>query len=415
MIGEKYAVNVRTGRLGFGILFLIFQMMVGGCLAQTGKTTGYVISPGKSSVTIPFELEDNRIFVDVKLNGKGPFHFILDSGAGNAITPEVARLLGLKLENPFQVSGVGENTEQGWRTAIDSIELGDIKGSNQAFSVFSLDTIKNAIGFRKFDGLIGFELFSSFVAKIDYQNSNVSFTDPGEFSYTGKGVVIPSEFSGHIPRIDAELDGFRGKFIIDTGDRSSLTLFVPFIEKNKLRDKYAPKIEVVTGWGIGGPVKAQVIRTGTLKLDEFAVKDPVTRLPLLKSGGFTENAAIGSIGTGVLKRFNIIFDYRRSRLILEKNANFSTRDDYDGAGMWLSQKGEIFAVTDIAAAGPAAGAGIRTGDEIISINGIKSESLSLPQVRTMLKYRPENTSDVKLTVQTGTARKEISLTLKEII
>jgi hypothetical protein len=38
------------------------------------------LMPGKGSFNMPFELVDNRIFIDVQLNGKGPFKFILDTG-----------------------------------------------------------------------------------------------------------------------------------------------------------------------------------------------------------------------------------------------------------------------------------------------------------------------------------------------
>jgi hypothetical protein len=31
--------------------------------------------------TVPFELVDNRVFVEAKLNGQGPFHVLLDTGA----------------------------------------------------------------------------------------------------------------------------------------------------------------------------------------------------------------------------------------------------------------------------------------------------------------------------------------------
>jgi hypothetical protein len=41
--------------------------------------------------TIAFEWIDNRIFVPVTINGEGPFHLILDTGANLAVSPEVAR------------------------------------------------------------------------------------------------------------------------------------------------------------------------------------------------------------------------------------------------------------------------------------------------------------------------------------
>ena len=30
-----------------------------------------------------FDLVDNRVFVDAKINGRGPYHLLLDTGAGS--------------------------------------------------------------------------------------------------------------------------------------------------------------------------------------------------------------------------------------------------------------------------------------------------------------------------------------------
>src|ERR1043165_3549757 len=58
---------------------------------------------------IPFELIDNRIVINIKLNGK-TFRVMFDSGAGYIIAPEVVKGLGLKVESAGQSGGVGEKT-----------------------------------------------------------------------------------------------------------------------------------------------------------------------------------------------------------------------------------------------------------------------------------------------------------------
>src|SRR6266404_480418 len=46
--------------------------------------------------TIPFTLHDNRLLVDVFLNGQGPFVMVFDTGGANTLTPEVQKVLELK-------------------------------------------------------------------------------------------------------------------------------------------------------------------------------------------------------------------------------------------------------------------------------------------------------------------------------
>jgi hypothetical protein len=53
--------------------------------AQVATPKNLSFDGGKGSFTIPFELVDNRIFVNVMLEGRGPFRFILDTGAGSAL------------------------------------------------------------------------------------------------------------------------------------------------------------------------------------------------------------------------------------------------------------------------------------------------------------------------------------------
>src|SRR5918994_7255928 len=66
-------------------------------------------SSGKSALAIPFELDDNLIYVRVSVNGSRPLSFILDTGAHSIIHARQARSLGLKLKLIGQGGGIGSN------------------------------------------------------------------------------------------------------------------------------------------------------------------------------------------------------------------------------------------------------------------------------------------------------------------
>ena len=398
------------------LLIIVLQInLVCGCSAQSAiKDSDYFILSQRTQAIVPFELLDNRIFIDVKINSQGPFRFLLDSGGGNLVTPEVARELNLKKENSFQTGGVGEQTVEAWNTTISQIDIGEVRATNQNFVVLSLEDIKDAIGFKRLDGLVGFQLFSSLAAKIDYERNLLTFTKFSDYSARKGETVIPFQFSGRIPKIDAEIDGFRGKLKIDTGDRSALTLYAPFVKENRLREKYAPKVETITGWGIGGPVRGQVMRAKKISIAEFNVENTVARLPIVKSGAFMDASVMGSVGTGFLKRFTVTFDYSRQQLIFAKNRNFSAPDEYDRAGMWLSQRANVFEVLDVSANSPAAKAGIKAGDKILAVNNQPSDKLFLPDVRSLLK-RADLKEPIKLSVQTGKISRDVFIILKDII
>src|SRR4029453_13756898 len=65
------------------------------------------VRPGKSAITIPFELDDNLIYVRVSVNGSRPLLFILDTGPHSIIHAKHARSIGLKLKKIGQAGGIG--------------------------------------------------------------------------------------------------------------------------------------------------------------------------------------------------------------------------------------------------------------------------------------------------------------------
>jgi hypothetical protein len=60
---------------------------------------------GGDSFGVPFESVDNRIFVNVWLEGRGPFKFILDTGGYAGLSVETAKRVGLKLGNEVEGRG----------------------------------------------------------------------------------------------------------------------------------------------------------------------------------------------------------------------------------------------------------------------------------------------------------------------
>jgi len=340
-----------------------------------------------------FDLVDNRIFVSVRLNGRGPFRFILDSGSdGHLIRPEVAKQLGLKPEGNEQGKGNGASSEEGWQTHIASVQLGSFTLLSQEAAVLPFSQALNLFGTARVDGILGLPAFQQQVLKIDYDQRRLTFTPFDKFIYTGSGKVLTFEQnSDDIPAVFANLDGIPGNFGLDTGARASLLLFPPFVEKNLLAEKYSSRVEGVTGWGFGGPVKTKLARARKLDLGGFSISNPITRLMTQPSGTSSSAEEDGLIGEDVLKQFNVIFDYKHHQIILEPNRRFGHQDSYDRTGMWVAQDGNDFPVVDVIANGPAAEAGIAPGDKITAINGVPAARLALPELRERWSEEPPGT------------------------
>jgi hypothetical protein len=348
----------------------------------------FAIVGGQATAKVPFEIIDNRVFIAVRINGQGPFSFILDTGASDfALSEETAAKLKLQVKSGEDFSGVGEKAVHSGQTHLATVRIGDLLFSDLDGSVFPTLEFGDVFGKRSLDGVVGLEVFQRVVARHDYVGRMLTFTLPEKFSYSGTGVIVHFELPQQIPVVDADLDGVHGSFGIDTGARSSLLIYAPFAAQNKLAEKYGAKLEGVTGWGIGGPVRSLLARAGALKIGGVSVTAPVIRLYTLKAGLTTTNSLAGLIGPDVLSQYDVTFDYARRRIIFEKNANYGRHDSYDHAGVWMGQAGDHFKALDVIAGGPAAEAGVKAGDIILAIDGVSTEKLLLPDVREKIRRK----------------------------
>ncbi len=373
----------------------------------------YTFAGGKTVTTIPFELINNHIYVRARIDGQGPYRMLCDTGGANVVTPTLARSLGLKSEGALQGKGVGEKSEDFGLAKTETLQVGDVTLRDQLFYVFPMEQL-HAVEGIPVNGLVGYEIFKRFVVKVDYERHEITLTEPASFAYHGDGIAVPFQFNNNIPQVDGEIDGIAGKFDIDTGSRASLDLMKPFAEKHDLAAHYGTKLQAVTGWGVGGAARSLLTRAKLLRLGKVQVAAPVTALSLQSKGAFAGQYAAGNVGAGVLKRFNITFDYPHQQLFFEPNANYAKPDVYDRSGMWLNVAGDAFELMDVTAGGPAALAGLKIGDRISAIDGHPAVQLTLPQVRDRFRSDPPGTH-IPLTVESGGRQREVVLVLQDLI
>jgi hypothetical protein len=421
--GVRIAHNVRInlGDPKYDVVLTIDSIAFNGAIDSAQFTMpappppDFGFAQGASAVAVPFELVNNHIYVDVKLNGRGPYRLLCDTGGANVVTPALAIELGLKTEGQLEGAGVGEKSEDISLTKIERLEIGDAFIDNQVFYVFPLGEFGRVEGIAA-HGLIGYEVFKRFVVRIDYEGHRLTFAAPGSFEYTGSGVRVPFKFKDHIPQVQGEIDGIPGTFDIDTGSRSTLDLMAQFVEKHRLTDRYQPKFTGVTGWGVGGPSRSALARATVLKLGDVTIGRPVIELTLQTKGAFTDQYVAGNVGAGLLKRFNLVFDYQGQAIYFERNANDASPDAFDQSGMWLNagEDGSSFEVIDVIAGGPAEIAGIRSGDRIRTVDGVSVDKLKLYELRQRFKTAAPGTG-IKLELQRGGKTARVRIVLRDLV
>lgn len=143
-------------------------------------------SADAKSATVPFEIIGSKhMAVQIKVNGKGPYRVIFDTGAPlSLLSNKVAVESGLiKKQASAGFMGLG-----GMVKAKD-FQVGDVQAKNIPVIVMDHPTVKaisEVVG--PVEGIVGFPFFARFRTTIDYQAKTLTMTpsgyDPGDVMET---------------------------------------------------------------------------------------------------------------------------------------------------------------------------------------------------------------------------------------
>lgn len=376
------------------------------------KLNDFSFVGGGNEATIPFQLINNHIYIQVGVNGH-PLHFMLDTGGANILTPQAAKSAGVASQGALQGGGVGDKSVNTGIGKVDTLTLGgQVILHNQFFGVLPLPGFSDVEGTR-FDGLVGYEVFKRFVVRIDYAGHQLTFMRPRDFKPASAGTPVPFDFLGHIPGVKGSIDGLSGEFEIDTGSRAALTLWAPFVKAHDLVARYKVSAERVIGWGVGGSTSGRVARGGILKIGSVLVHGPVLELSTATQGAGADKYIAGNIGGEILRHFTVTFDYATQHLYLKPNKHYDSPMNFDRSGMWVNASQDGFVVKSVMAGGPADQAGLKAGEIIMAVNGKPAATFSLSGFREMLSNgKPGN--KIELTIGKGKDAHTLTLVLRRL-
>ena len=305
--------------------------------------------PPQSVASIPIMVDgENKIFLKARINNSAPLTFLLDSGAGSGLVLyfKAAQALHLNPQGRGKGSGGGAGTFETKSVKGVLLQLPGVEMNNQTCVVFPPE--KTSLGFGKVvDGVIGYTLFSRYVVELDYRFKVVNLYEPQTYQYTGSGESVPIRIMSNLPfaRLTIPIAGrkpIEGEFIVDLGAaRFTAILNTPVVASRKLLTTQKT-MKDLGAEGVGGEVKLFVGRLPQLQLARFTLTDPVVHFAQDQKGLFASDDFSGVIGGELLRRFKVIFDYSRKRIILEANESFTEPFEYDMVGIRLRAESEDF-------------------------------------------------------------------------
>ncbi len=405
-------------------LLMVFICCAGPVFGQFGPGGDVVFDSGDKALAIPFELNSDKIYLQVEINNAGPFWLVLDTGSpGMILDTRVGDELGVTTGEEFEAGGAGENPFV--LAPADSIFDGSLPGItllDQPAFVGGIDAIVGPYEGRRLDGVLGgYNIFANFIVEIDYNKQIIDIYKRDGYTQRDGGTVVPIHIEGGHSAIEAQSvlangDTLAGEFMLDTGLRGTVVFNTPFVNKHELITALSPTIYTTTGGGLGGQVKTHVGRLADFVFGGFPLGPIPAGLSQLTRGAFAGDYVAGIIGSAVLQHFYVVFDYAGERLILYENTYNAGRLDFDKSGTFLVSDVDdrsVYRVVDVIDGSPADDAGLAIGDIIRGIDGSNASEISLEQVRRL--FRGDAGTQLKIEYERDGRLDTATLVLKKVI
>ena len=378
---------------------VLFHFILLGSLLGTEsplKEAGFSFREGITQTKISIEIQNNLILFPVRINGSFELNFILDTGVRTTILtePVLANFLEIDSTETISVRGLGEGEAIEANLARNvSIDLPGVmgRGINMVILPQGLVSYSELFG-KPVYGIIGFELFRSFVVEINYAKKYVKLSSPFDFKPKKKWEKLEVEINRGKPYIEAEIALPDGQietqsWLMDTGSSQALSMY-----SDKLGDP-EPSIYTLLGQGLNGSIFGKLARVPQFSLGKFTFQSIVSAFPEPEALGIIRgrNAEwYGNLGSDILSRFTLIFNYQAGEVYFKKGAKFKRSFDYNLSGVEVLAGGltfDEFRVSYVRPDSPAAQSGLQSGDEILRINGVSVDDVEIGELYGMINKK----------------------------
>lgn len=315
----------------------------------TKAQDGFVLDNVDKTV-IKFQLINNLIFVPMTVNGV-ELNFLLDSG--------VAETLLFSLENKevdfkniekITFKGLGETVDiEALKSIKNDVKIGKNFTDNSHTIFLVLDesfNISQDIGIPV-NGIIGYYFFKNHPVEINYIKKTLTvYKDRSKFPTKIKrysDFPMSVEFNKPYLNADVEMkhDKQSSKLLLDLGNTDSVWLF-PALIKNFMYNR--PNIDDFLGRGFSGDIFGKRSRITSLSIGKFKFDKPIASMPdefSIQHLKLVKDRK-GSIGSEILRRFTVIFDYADNRIYFKPNRYLDDPFLIDGSGLEIKQDGLLW-------------------------------------------------------------------------
>lgn len=335
-----------------------------------------IMTGAVDSIVLFSETNAHVIIIPVRINNSEKiYHFMLDTAALTLVSRRAANDLGL----PSGVEITIHDTVNGQKKIdlvnLASLRVGGFEVSDCGAGIIEMDADENRLGMLKIDGVLGSNFLKYFKVTIDYKSKTLHLSKDTRETPSADG-AFKTAFKtkmemGYAPvvrcRVDDSID-VNG--IIDTGVPYIATLPLALAEKTVsyqngrvVKARGAIWEAAFKASGDGYLLRLETLTFGPLKLKQI----PVVTLPYRHI----------LIGYKFLSHFIVTLNYPAGIMTLKPydGLDFDSNIYSFGAVVRKKEDGKVI-VTALWEGASAEKAGIRIGDEIVSVDGKNVKALS---------------------------------------
>lgn len=424
--------------------YKVFLLLFFCCIPNLFSQEGFQILNDKNKITVPFKLLNNLIILPVEVNGVS-LNFLIDTGVEQSILFSLDETDEVQFEQieKIKIKGFGINDAfDGFKSVKNTLKINDFVDYNHTlFLVLDQNiNISSQVGFPV-NGILGYHFFKNHKIKIDYNHNKITF-----YSSKNKTLAknlksfssIPIIFHESKPYLYSQLVNtdkstlLRAKLLIDTGNSDAVWLFENQNDSIQIAEKY---FDDYLGRGFSGDVFGKRARILKFNIADFEFSNPLISYPdaIASSAINPLIGRVGSVGSELLRRFTIIFDYPENKMYLKKNLRFKEAFNFNMSGIdiqhqglqWVTQTFEekpllnnnlydsngtaiknnlkykfelkpIYIITNIRKNSPAEFAGLKKDDIIRKINKKEAYNFSLQEINDLLKSEEGKTIEFEV-------------------
>ena len=261
-----------------------------------------------NGVTVPMQGMEGRPIVELKINGRGPYRFILDTGAvTTVVSDELSRELSLTPPAGVQVASVGLGPAPAI-VLIHDVRIGDAVLEDMIAAVMPLGGLLKGENAPR--GVLSAACFPGYLLTYNYPAKQILIKKGALASADSKSIFQYTE-DQVLPTVQVRIAGHDTMVHVDTGSAFGLTLPVKFLAELPPASQPKEAGTVRTG---GGEFPVSIARVnGTIELGKYRLTLDEVRFSDARPG-----PAVGNIGYDVLRDFVVTLDSKNRRIRLDQ-------------------------------------------------------------------------------------------------